>query len=146
MSYHVCGNNSRYLTPPSGAIGATSSWGQTDPVPQLLNTFHFTTVLLHYISLFFFFNLKNYGWDWREGSAVKNNCCSFRRPSFCSQYPDGGSQPSLSPGPGDLTSLLASVSTNTHGAHACMWANTPHKKNTINISVFKLWASNQYLT
>lgn len=52
-SYHVCGSNSRYLTPPSGAIGATSSWGQTDPVPQLLNTFHFTTVLLHYISLFF---------------------------------------------------------------------------------------------
>jgi len=41
------------------------------------------------------FNVKTYGWGWRDGSAVKSSNCSARGPEFNSQQPHGGSQPSV---------------------------------------------------
>jgi hypothetical protein len=35
------------------------------------------------------------GEGWRDGLAVKSTDCSYRRPEFNSQQPQGGSQPSV---------------------------------------------------
>ena len=39
---------------------------------------------------------------WRGGSAVKSTGCSSRGAGFNSQHPHGGSEPSVTPVPGDL--------------------------------------------
>ena len=39
---------------------------------------------------------------WRDGSVIKNTGCSCRGPRFSSQHPHGGSQPSVTPAPGNL--------------------------------------------
>ena len=48
--------------------------------------------------------------------VVKNTGCSSRGPEFDSQHPYGGSQSSLTPGPGDPT-LLSDLCGHTHVAH-----------------------------
>lgn len=40
---------------------------------------------------------------WRDGFSVKSACCSFWGPKFSSQTLQGGSQPSVTPLPGDMT-------------------------------------------
>lgn len=53
-------------------------------------------------------------WDWRDGSVVKNACCSYKGPRFGAHQPHIGSQPSLSPVPGHL---MSSSDIRGHQAH-----------------------------
>lgn len=55
-----------------------------------------------------------FGWGWRGGLKVRSSGCSYRGPSFSSQHPDSGSQPSVTPVTGDYLPSLAS-----EGQHAC---------------------------
>lgn len=51
---------------------------------------------------------------WRDGSVIKNICCSSRGTEFNSQYPHDGSQPSIISVPRDLTPF-----SNLHGYQVC---------------------------
>jgi hypothetical protein len=42
------------------------------------------------------------GEGWRDGSAVKNTCCSCKGLGFSSQLPEDGSQPLVTPALGCL--------------------------------------------
>ena len=79
-------------------------------------------------------NLNPEGWQqenqkepggWRDGSVVKSAGCSSRGFEFNSQQPHGGSQASLTPGPGDLMSFSAFQGHQTHmctyQAHTCTY-------------------------
>lgn len=45
---------------------------------------------------------KDKPWGWGDGSEVKDTYLSCRRPGFSSQYSHGGSQPTVTPIPGDV--------------------------------------------
>ena len=76
-----------------------------------------------------------------DGSAVKSTCCSFGgyRPGFGSQHPHGGSKPSETPAPGDLTSFFGLFQD-----WACTWCIGKHfiqiklskSKNVLRIHLF----------
>jgi hypothetical protein len=56
---------------------------------------------------------------------VKSTGCSCRGLEFGPQNPHGGSKPSVTPVPGNPTSLLDSAGIkHTYGAQICMQANT----------------------
>lgn len=46
---------------------------------------------------------------WRDGSVTKSTCCFCRELGFSSQHPNGSSQSSGTPFPGNLMFSLASV-------------------------------------
>lgn len=51
---------------------------------------------------------------WKDGSVVKNTCCSYRGHGFKSQHPSDGSEPSIIPVPDDL---MPSSDLQGHQAH-----------------------------
>jgi hypothetical protein len=60
-------------------------------------------------------------WGWRDGSAVKSICCSFKGPEFRTYHPHNGSQPSVTMVAGDL--IPTPGLRVTHGAHTYIQAN-----------------------
>ena len=62
--------------------------------------------------------------DWRDGSGVKSTGCSYRGPRFNSLHPHGGSQPSITPVPGDPM-----PSSNLQGHQAHMWQTYTYRQN-----------------
>lgn len=61
-------------------------------------------------------------WYWRDGSAVKGACCSYKGPRFSCWYPHGGSQASVTLVPMDMmpsSDLHKSQDTHMVYIHPC---------------------------
>ena len=76
-------------------------------------------------------NKDTWGWEGRDGLAFKSSRCSSRRPGFNSQPPHGGSQPSVTSVPGNLTASDGVHEYCTVHIHMCRQAPPTHK-NKIN--------------
>ena len=59
-------------------------------------------------------NLSQNTRGWRDGSAVRSTCCSYRGPGFSSQHSDSSLEPFVNPIPGDPKGIHI-----VH-IHACM--------------------------
>lgn len=84
---------------------------------------------------------------WRCDSVVKRSGCSFRGPGLNSQRPREGSQPSVTPTPGDLTPSSGLFG---HQAHTCSqtYMQTRYRgtQNTIKLINLPVPVAVQYLS
>ena len=110
-------------------LSASSCWPYTT-VPSLQAQWHLS--FLAAISRSFLATRFSRGgkiqeedsWDWRDGSVIRNTCCSCRRPGFGSQNPHGSSQPSV------ISVLGDPPSSGLHEYQMYMWLHTSDTHHT----------------
>lgn len=71
-------------------------------------------------------------WGWRDKVAVRSPGCSSRGPRLKFQNPYGGSEPSVTPIPGNLMPLFW-VPVGTRHVHTDRWSILTHKNKQIKL-------------